>query len=204
MFDYLINNFDRVWPRIVEHVTLVGEALFFAILIALPLGLLLSRLSWLATPVLGALGVIYTIPSLALLIFFVPYFGIGPKPAIIALTAYALVVIVRNTMVAFNGVDPMVKEAARGMGMSGAQILWRIEIPLALPVTVAGLRIAALSTISLATIAAWISAGGLGQLLKDGINNPPKLVAGIVSVAAIAILTDILFRVLERTVRVPA
>ncbi len=122
MFDYLINNFDRVWPRIVEHVTLVGEALFFAILIALPLGLLLSRLSWLATPVLGALGVIYTIPSLALLIFFVPYFGIGPKPAIIALTAYALVVIVRNTMVAFNGVDPMVKEAARGMGMSGAQI----------------------------------------------------------------------------------
>jgi osmoprotectant transport system permease protein len=204
MFDYLFNNFDRVWPRIVEHITLVGEALFFAILIALPLGLLLSRLAWLATPVLGVLGIVYTIPSLALLIFFVPYFGIGPKPAIIALTAYALVVLVRNTMVAFNGVDPMVKEAARGMGMSSAQILWRIEIPLALPITVAGLRIAALSTISLATIAAWISAGGLGQLLKDGINNPPKLVAGIVAVAAIAILTDILFRLLEHTVKVPA
>jgi osmoprotectant transport system permease protein len=107
-------------------------------------------------------------------------------------------------MVAFNGVDPMVKEAARGMGMSGLQSLWRIEIPLALPVIVAGLRIAALSTISLATIAAWISAGGLGQLLKDGINNTSKLFAGIIAVAAIAIVTDILFRLLERTVKVPA
>ena len=204
MFDYLFNDFDRVWPRLVEHVILSAEALFFAILIALPLGLLLSRVSRLATPVLVILGIIYTIPSLALFVFLVPFTGIGAKPAIIALTAYALVVLVRNTMVAFNGVDPMVKEAARGMGMSGLQSLWRIEIPLALPVIVAGLRIAALSTISLATIAAWISAGGLGQLLKDGINNTSKLFAGIIAVAAIAIVTDILFRLLERTVKVPA
>jgi osmoprotectant transport system permease protein len=204
MFDYLFNDFDRVWPRLVEHVILSAEALFFAILIALPLGLLLSRVSRLATPVLVVLGIIYTIPSLALFVFLVPFTGIGAKPAIIALTAYALVVLVRNTMVAFNGVDPMVKEAARGMGMSGLQVLWRIEIPLAMPVMVAGLRIAALSTISLATIAAWISAGGLGQLLKDGINNTSKLFAGIIAVAAIAIITDILFRLLERTVKVPA
>jgi len=204
MFDYLFNDFDRVWPRLVEHVILSAEALFFAILIALPLGLLLSRVSRLATPVLIVLGIIYTIPSLAFFVFLVPFTGIGAKPAIIALTAYALVVLVRNTMVAFNGVDPMVKEAARGMGMSGLQSLWRIEIPLALPLIVAGLRIAALSTISLATIAAWISAGGLGQLLKDGINNTSKLFAGIIAVAAIAIVTDILFRLLERTVKVPA
>jgi osmoprotectant transport system permease protein len=204
MFDYLFNDFDRVWPRVVEHVILCAEALFIAMLIALPLGLLLSRVSRLATPVLIVLGIIYTIPSLALFVFLVPFTGIGAKPAIIALTLYALVVLVRNTMVAFNGVDPMVKEAARGMGMSGLQVLWRIEIPLALPVIVAGMRIAALSTISLATIAAWISAGGVGQLLKDGINNTSKLFAGIIAVAAIAILTDLLFRLLERTVKVPA
>lgn len=202
MFDYLIYHFDKVWPHLVEHLVISGVSLGIAMVIALPLGFLLSRIRGLATPVLGALGVVYTIPSFALFAFLVPFTGIGPQPAIIALTAYALVVLVRNTMVAFNSVDPAVKEAARGMGMSSAQILWRIEIPLALPIIVAGMRIGALSTIGLATIAAWIGAGGLGQLLKDGINNDSKLYAGVISVGAIAILTDLLFRMLERTVRV--
>lgn len=203
MFDYLLNHFDRVWPRLVEHLTISGVSLGIAMLIALPLGLLISRVVRLATPVLVGLGIIYTIPSFALFAFLVPFTGIGAQPAIIALTLYALVVVVRNTMVAFNSVDPAVKEAARGMGMSSAQILWRIEIPLALPVIVAGMRIGALSTIGLATIAAWIGAGGLGQLLKDGINNSDKLYAGIICVGAIAVLTDLIFRLLERTVKVP-
>jgi osmoprotectant transport system permease protein len=206
MFDYLFNHFDRVWPRVVEHLTLSGESLLLATLIALPLGLFLSRVPWLATPVLGVLGIIYTIPSLALFIFLVSFvgIGIGAKPVIIALTLYGLVVLVRNTMVAFNGVSPAIKEAARGMGMNGGQVLWRIEIPLALPIIVAGLRIGALSIISLTTIAAWITAGGLGQLLKDGINDTSKLFAGIICIAVIAILTDFIFRLIGRTVRVPA
>ncbi len=200
---YLFEHFDRVWPRVVEHLTLSGVSLLIALVISLPLGLFISRVQALATPVLAVLGIIYTIPSLALFVLLVPFTGIGAQPAIIALTAYALVVLVRNTMVAFNGVDPDVTEAARGMGMSVTQLLWRIETPLALPVIVAGMRIATLSTIALTTIAAWIGAGGLGQLLREGINNPPKLYAGVISVGLMAISADIIFRLTERQVEVP-
>jgi osmoprotectant transport system permease protein len=202
--DYLINNWDRVWPRIAEHLMVSGLSLVLALAISLPLGLLLNRRQALGAPVLLVLGTIYSIPSLALLALLVPFVGIGLQPAVIALTAYALVVLVRNTMVGFNNVDPAVKEAATGMGMSGRQMLWRIEVPLALPVVVAGIRIAALSTIALTAVAGLaVGAGGLGQILKEGINNPSKLYAGVISIAAIAIVTDGLFRLLERTVRVP-
>jgi osmoprotectant transport system permease protein len=202
--DYLISNWDRVWPRIIEHLAMSGLSLALALVISLPLGLLLNRRRALSAPVLLALGAIYAIPSLALLALLVPFVGIGLRPAVIALTAYALVVLVRNTMVGFNSVDPAVKEAATGMGMSGRQRLWRIEVPLALPVVVAGIRIAALSTIALTAVAGLaVGAGGLGQILKEGINNPSKLYAGVISIAAIAIVTDAAFRLLERTVRVP-
>jgi osmoprotectant transport system permease protein len=202
--DYLINNWDRVWPRIVEHLTVSALSLAIALVISLPLGLLLNRRKELSPAVLLVLGTVYSIPSLALLALLVPFVGIGLQPAVIALTAYALVVLVRNTMVGFNSVDPAVKEAATGMGMSGRQMLWRIEVPLALPVVVAGIRIAALSTIALTAVAGLaVGAGGLGQILKEGINNPAKLYAGVISVAAIAIATDGVFRLLERAVRVP-
>lgn len=203
--DYLFNSFDRVWPRLVEHLYLSGISLAIAVVIALPLGLLLSRQPRLATPVLTVLGIIYTIPSFALFAFLVtvPFIGIGAPTAIVALTAYALVVLVRNTMVAFNGVDRSVKDAAVGMGMNSRQVLTKIELPLAMPVIVAGLRIGALSTVGLTTIAAWVGGLGLGQLLKDGINNDQKLFAGIICIAAIAIMTDLMFRLLARTVRVP-
>ncbi len=202
---YLFEHFDRVWPLIVQHFWISGTSLAIALVIALPLGLFISRKQALATPVLIVLGVVYTIPSFALFAFLVPFTGIGAQPAIIALTAYALVVLVRNTMVAFNGVDRGVIEAARGMGMSNPQILWRIEIPLALPIVVAGIRIAALSTIGLTTIAAWIGAGGLGQLLRDGMNDPTysKLYGGIIAIGAIAIVADLLFRLVERLVSIP-
>ena len=199
---YLFDNFDVVWPRVLEHLTIVGISLSIALIISMPVGLFLSRKQSIATPVLGVLGVIYTIPSFALFAFLVPITGIGAQPAIIALVAYSLVVLVRNTMVGFNGVDRSVIEAARGMGMNGRQQLWRIEVPLALPVIVAGMRIATLSTIGLTTIAAWIGAGGLGQLLKDGINNPSKLYAGVIAVGVMAIGADLLFRLLEKQVGV--
>ncbi|HKP51214.1 MAG TPA: ABC transporter permease [Chloroflexia bacterium] len=205
MFDfpltkYLFDHFDVVWERMVEHLVISGTSLGIALLISLPLGLLLSRVRVLATPVLGLLGIIYTIPSFAFFAVLVGFVGIGAQPAIIALTSYALVILVRNIMVAFNSVDPAVKEAARGMGMNGGQVLWRIEVPLALPIVIAGVRIAALSTIALTTIGAWIGAGTLGQLLRDGLPNPStgKLYAGVIAIAAIAIATDILFRLVER------
>src|SRR5687768_16126291 len=198
---YLFESFDRVLPRLVEHLGMVSISLLIAAGISLPLGLALSRARGLATPVLGVLGVIYTIPSFAFLALLVPVTGLGQRSAVVALSAYALVVITRNTIVAFEGVDPSVKEAARGMGMSTRQMLLRIEVPLAAPVVLAGLRIATLSTIALATIAAWIGAGGLGLLLKDGINNPAKLYAGVICVAGMAVVADLLYRLVERGMR---
>jgi osmoprotectant transport system permease protein len=188
-----------------EHIMLSGTALLIALVIALPLGLAISKLKPAAAPVLGVLDVIYTIPSFALFAFLVPLTGIGTQPALIALSAYALVVLVNNTMVAFNGVDSAVREAARGMGMSTWQSLWRIEVPLALPIIIAGIRIATLSTVGLTTIAAWIGAGGMGQLLRDGMNDPTysKLYAGIISIGLIAVAADLVFRILERLVSVP-
>jgi osmoprotectant transport system permease protein len=205
--DYLFAHFDVVWERTLEHLTLSGTSLGIALLISLPLGLLLSRVRPLAVPVLGLLGIIYTIPSFALFAFLVSFVGIGAQPAIIALTAYALVVLVRNIMVAFNSVDPAVKEAARGMGMNGGQLLWRIEVPLALPIAIAGVRIAALSTIGLTTIAAWIGAGSLGQIIRDGLARDPtysRLYAGVIAIGVIAIAADLTFRLFERIVRVPS
>jgi osmoprotectant transport system permease protein len=198
---YLVKNFPQVWARFLEHLGIAGTALGLAVLIALPAGLLLSRVHRLAGPVLIALGIIYTIPSFALFAVLVPITGIGAQPAIIALVAYALFILVRNTMVAFDGVDGAVLEAAQGMGMSAWQRLWRIEWPLALPVILAGVRIATLSTVSLTTIAAWIGAGGLGQLLRDGVTYPSELYAGVIAVAVMAIGADVLFRGLERLVR---
>jgi osmoprotectant transport system permease protein len=203
---YLFQHFDKIWPRLIEHLTISGISLIIALLISLPTGLLLSRNHRPATLVLGVLDAIYTIPSLALFAFLLPlpFIRLGAQPAIIALVAYSLFALVRNTMVAFDGVDPAIKEAALGMGMSSSQILWRIEVPLALPVIIAGVRIATLSTISLTAVAAWIGAGGLGLLLKEGIDNPSKLYAGVIVVSLMAIGADLLFRVIERIVSVPA
>ncbi|MFL5732346.1 MAG: ABC transporter permease [Chloroflexia bacterium] len=201
---YLFEHFDKVWPRLVEHLTISAVSVLIALAISLPAGLFLSRNRRLSGPVLTMLDGIYTIPSLALFALLLPFTGIGAQPAIIALVAYSLFVLVRNTMVAFDGVDPAVKEAAVGMGMDRRQVLWRIETPLALPVLLAGIRIATLSTIGLATIAAWIGAGGLGLLLKEGINNPSKLYAGVIVVGMMAVSADVLFRLIERRVSIPS
>ncbi len=208
---YLFEHFDKVGPRLVEHITLSATALLIALVISLPLGLLMSRRKELAGPVMTVLNMIYTIPSLALFAFLVSFMGLGAQPAIVALTVYSLFILVRNTMVGFDGVDPSIREAARGMGMSNSQLLWRVEFPLALPVIVAGIRIATLSTIGLTTIASWIAAGGLGQLLRDAINsniNLPivqsQLYAGLICIGLMAIGSDLLFRLIERRIGVPA
>ncbi|HUS15191.1 MAG TPA: ABC transporter permease [Chloroflexia bacterium] len=198
--DYLIQHFDRVGPRLAEHIEIAGLTLVIALLIAIPLGIGLSRVPVLATLVLGALGVVYTIPSLALLAFLVPFFGLGTTTAVIALVAYSQFALVRNVVVAFAGVDPAVREAARGMGLTPAQVLWQVEWPLALPLILAGARIATLLIIGLTTIAAWVGAGGLGQILRTGVtqDNPPVIVAGVICVSAMALVADLAFRALER------
>ena len=149
---------------------------------------------------MGVLGVIYTIPSLALLAFLIPVFGLGRQPAIVVLAAYAQLSLVRNISAALRGVDPAVMESARGSGMSPSQVFRSVQLPLALPVLIAGLRIAAVTTISLATLTAWIAAGGLGSLLFDGISrdNPSMILAGAIAIAALAAFTDLALRFSER------
>jgi osmoprotectant transport system permease protein len=197
---YLFANLPYVLQLTGEHVRITLVALAIASAIAMPLGVLLSRSAALRGPVLGVLGVIYTIPSLSLFVLLIPLMGLGFWPAVVTLVAYAQVVLVRNIAVGLLGVDRAIIEASRGMGMSAWQRLVRIELPLALPVIVAGLRVAALSTIAIATIAAFINAGGLGTLLFDGVrsSNREKIIAGAIAVAFLAFAVNGLLYLAER------
>ena len=199
-FDYLLENRDRVWELAVDHLQMTLLAVGVALLIALPLGIVAARYRPVGGPILSTLGVIYTIPSLAALALLIPLVGLGRKPAIIVLAAYAQIFLVRNIIAGLRAVDPATLEAARGMGMTGPQVFLRVQLPLALPVIIAGVRIALVTTISLATITAWINAGGLGELLFNGItrNNQSMIWAGTIAVTALALLADQVLRLVER------
>lgn len=196
-FQYLFEHWDRISPGFFQHLQLTGFSLAVALLIAIPLGILVSRVEWISAPVLGVLGILYTIPSLAFLAFLVPIYGLGFTTTVIVLIVYAQTQLVRNISLGFKGIDPSILEAARGMGMSKWQTFWKVELPLAVPIAVAGMRIATLSIISIATVGAFVGAGGLGQYLKP--NTAPRIVAaGIICIIAIAVLSDQIFRLIER------
>jgi osmoprotectant transport system permease protein len=197
---YIIDNPDIVRGLVLRHVQITVIALAIALAIALPLGLLVNRYRWLAVPIVGTLGILYTIPSLALIILLIPPFGLGSKPVIIALIIYAQIILVRNILVGLQSVSPAMLEAARGMGMNGWQMWWRVQFPLALPIMLAGLRIAAIVVIGIATIGAKFGAGGLGRLLFDGIsgNRYDKIWAGAIAVSALAFAVNGLLLLLER------
>ncbi|MGB8953811.1 MAG: ABC transporter permease [Tumebacillaceae bacterium] len=192
MWTYAGKYYEHMLTLLGQHLMLTGLSLLIAMCIALPVGFLLSRVKWLAVPVMSVLGVIYTIPSLAFLAMLIPLVGLGTEPAVIALVAYSQLILVRNVMAGFRAVDPAIREAGLGMGLSSWQLFWRIEVPLALPVILGGLRIAAISVIGIATVAAWINAGGLGVLLFEGLyqNSTPKIVWGTLLVALLAIVSN--------------
>ena len=200
---YLLSNPGEVLTLLLQHLRMTGIALGVAIAISVPLALLVTRLRWLAVPVLGSLGVLYTIPSLALIIFLVPLFGLNATSVIVAMVLYTQVILVRNLTVGLAGINPAVLEAARGMGMSVVQRWWRVQVPLVLPVFLAGVRIAAIVAIAIATIGAKFNAGGLGKLLFDGIqtNRYDKIVAGAIAVAVLALVINGLLLALERSQR---
>jgi osmoprotectant transport system permease protein len=183
-----------------QHIRLTLITLAISLLIAMPLGTLIARFRPLYTPLMGLLGMIYTIPSLAFLAVLIQYVGIGERSALIALVAYAQFILVRNVVVGLKQVDPMVLDAARGMGMSPVQILFKIEYPLALPVILGGVRIATVATIAITTIAYLDDAGGLGRMLFDGINlgSNSEIEVGAVAVSFLAIAADIILRLLDR------
>lgn len=197
---YIINNPDVVLQLLREHLVMAGIALLISILIALPLSVLLTRWPRLATGVMGVLGALYTIPSIALLILLLPIFGLNQRSVIVALIIYTQIILVRNGVAGLKSVPPMMLEAARGMGMNGWQRWRQVQVPLALPVILAGVRLAMIVAIAIATIGAKFGAGGLGTLLFDGIaqNRYDKILAGSVVVAVLALIANYLLLALER------
>jgi osmoprotectant transport system permease protein len=195
VLQFILQNHMEVLDLTTEHLGLVGASITLAVLIGVPLGILITRWPVLSKPVLGGANIIQTVPSLALFGFLLPAPWIGARAdriAILALMLYALLPLIRNTYTGIKGVDPAVVEAGRGMGMTDRQLLWQIELPLALSVIIAGVRVATVLSIGLATIAAAIGAGGLGEFIFRGLAmvNNQVILAGAIPAAALAILAD--------------
>jgi len=203
---FFVNNRTEVLELTIEHLWMVGISTLLAATIGIPLGILLTRRPALNKPILGGANVMQTIPSLALFGLLMPMPWIGERAdrlAILALTLYALLPIIRNTHAGISGVDPAVVEAGRGMGMTDRQLLFQVQLPLALSVIIAGVRVATVISVGVATIAAAIGAGGLGEYIFRGLAmvNNQLILAGAVPAAALALLADFMLGTLERAIR---
>lgn len=206
LIHFFLRHRQEILQATVEHVWLVGLAMLFAIAIGVPLGILVTRRPWLSKPILGGANVAETIPSLALFGFLLPVPWLGGRAdrlAITALTLYALLPIIRNTSAGIQGVDRAVREAARGMGMTDRQILFQVELPLSVPTILAGIRVATVLTIGIATIAAAVGAGGLGEFIFRGLAmvNDQLILAGAIPAALLALAADSILGGLERWLR---
>jgi len=198
--EFISQQSDKLVTQTFEHIGLTFISLLLAVALGLPLGILISKRKKLSGLILGIAGILQTIPSIALLGFIIPVLGIGPKPAIAALLLYALLPIIRNTYTGITGVDASVKEAAIAMGMSPQQVLFKVELPLAMPVILAGIRTAAVINVGVATLASLIAAGGLGEFIFGGIslNNTNMILAGAIPAALLAILFDLILSLVQK------
>ena len=203
LWQFIVSNQSEILNQTLEHIGLTFVSLLIAVVIGIPIGLLASRYEKISGTVLGTVGVIQTIPSIALLGFMLPLLGIGAVPAVTALFLYALLPIVRNTYSGIREVDASVRESARGMGMTGGQILRKVELPLASPVIFAGIRTATVINVGVATLCALIGAGGLGEYIFRGIalNNGVMIMAGALPAALLAILFDGLLGFTEKHIQ---
>lgn len=200
--DTIQSRSDLIQEAFMQHIYLSFVALAIGIGIALPLGILVARYRKIAEPVIGITAIFQTIPSLALFGFLVPLIGIGAKTALIALIIYALLPILRNTYTGISNIDESMIEAGRGMGMTKSQLLWQIEFPLALPFIMAGIRTATVLTVGIATLATFVGAGGLGDVIYRGLQsyNNSLVLAGALPVALLAIMFDLLLKWIEKRV----
>jgi osmoprotectant transport system permease protein len=203
VFQFIVQNHAEVLELTLEHLWMVAASTLLAVLIGIPLGILITRKPGWDKPVLGGANIIQTIPSLALFGFLLPVPWIGARSdrlAILALTLYALLPLIRNTYAGINGVDRSVVEAGRGMGMTDRQLLFQVELPLALGVIIAGVRVATVISVGLATIAAAIGAGGLGEYIFRGISmvDNEVILAGAIPAAVLALLADFTLGWLEK------
>lgn len=204
---FLIKYAPEIFQHTLEHLFLVGIAIGIATLVGIPLGILITRKTNLRQPILGIANILQTIPSLALFGLLIPVpviGGIGVVPAIVALTLYSFLPIIRNTYTGIVNVDPAIREAGKGMGMTDRQLLLQVEIPLAMGVILAGVRVATVIAIGIATIAAAIGAGGLGVFIFRGIAvvNNELILAGAIPAAVIALVADLVIGWLENKLKI--
>lgn len=201
VFEFLSGRMTDLWLRTGEHLMLVGVSIAIAVVVGIPVGVMIQRIRWARGPTLSVVGVFQTIPSLAMLAFLLALLGvIGTTPAIIALALYALLPIVRNTYTGLDGISPELIEAGRGLGMTNWQQMWMVRVPLALPVILAGVRTAAVIGVGIATLSAFIGAGGLGEFIVRGLSmNDWRLIfLGAVPAAVLALIVDYSIGAAER------
>ncbi len=191
---YALSDPSSIPHLLVQHLTIVGISMGIAILIALPLGVVVARRRRLYLPVITVTGLLYTIPGLALLALLVPVTGLNMTTIIIPLVVYAQLVLIRNTVAAINAVDPLLLDVGRAMGMNRRQLILRVVTPLALPLVIAGIRVATVTTIGIASLASLVGAGGLGDLIFGSIQttNYDEVLAGGVVIGLVAVLADLL------------
>ncbi|WP_372508840.1 ABC transporter permease [Pseudalkalibacillus decolorationis] len=197
--EFLTNNGAQLLLKTWEHFYISLIAVSLGVIVAIPLGVALTRIPKVAAFVIGTVGVVQTFPSLAILAFFIPLLGVGKVPAIAALFFYSMLPILRNTYTGVKDVNQSLLEAGRGMGMSSWQRVWNVEIPLAVPIIMAGIRVSTVYLIGWATLASFIGAGGLGDYIFNGLNlyRPDLIIAGAVPVTLLALITDLLLGRLE-------
>lgn len=203
-YSYFLDRQPAFWRAAGQHLTLSLTALLISVLIAVPLGIWIARRAQVAQVVINVFGALRLIPSLAVLFLALPYFGTGFRPALLALTILAFPPVLINTYAGLHSVDRAVIEAAYGMGMEVREVLRQVELPLALPAMIAGIRVAAVEVIASATLAAFIAAGGLGQFVYTGytLNRPEVMLVGAVPVALLALAAELLLGGVQRMLRV--
>lgn len=200
---WFAHNWDQVAIALYEHVVIALTALVIAAVVSLALGIWAARRPRVFAATLAVTGALYTVPTLAFLALLIPLVGLGKTNVIIAMVAFSLVIMTRNVATGIRDVPADIVEAAKGMGMSATQILWRVELPLALPVIVAGLRIATVTVISVTTVGAYVNAGGLGTLIFNGIasDHTPKIWAGALTACALAVVADVALARVEHVLK---
>lgn len=199
LYAYIINNMPLIAQSVVGHIQLTLISILIAIAIGVPLGILISYIKPIKQPVLGFANLVQAIPSIALLGFLVPFLGIGEKPAVFMVVVYSLLPIIKNTTTGLASINKETIEAAEGIGMTRFQVLMKVKLPLALPVIMAGVRISAVTSVGLVTLAAFIGAGGLGYLIYSGIRtvNTMQILSGAIPACLLALLVDAVFSIIE-------
>ena len=200
MMDFLRNNGQEMFKKALEHLEISVIALLIAIIVAVPIGIMLSRMKRTSNVVLTIAGVLQTIPTLAVLAIMIPIFGVGKMAAIIALFIYVLLPILNNTVLGVQQIDSNLKDAAKSMGMTRLQMMKDVELPLALPLILSGVRLSAVYVISWATLASYVGAGGLGDFVFNGLNlyNANMIIAAAIAVTILALIVDFVLSRIEK------